>query len=73
MLQGINGGSSVVGGIGPCLVRSKSGEYLLDPEAVCLEQGEGQPLFRVAAAQRFKAMGVRMVQCFKQPDCRLQV
>ena len=68
MLQGINGGSSVVGGIGPCLVRSKSGEYLLDPEAVYLEPGEGQPLFRVAAAQRFKAMGVRMVQCFEQSD-----
>jgi hypothetical protein len=65
MLQGINGGSSIVGGIGPCLMRSKSGEYLLDPEAVYLKPVDGQPLFRVAAAQRFKAMGVRMVQCFE--------
>ena len=63
-LQGINGGSSIVGGVGPCLVRSKCGVYLIDPEAVYLTPTKDQPLFRVAAAQRFKAMGVRLVQCY---------
>ena len=63
--SGINGGTSVVGGRGPMMIRAKSGEYLLDPDAVFLESGENQPNFRVMSTQRLKVHGVRVVGCFK--------
>jgi len=50
------------------LVRAKSGEYLLDPHGVFLAPGEGQPLFRVLAVQKFKTLGVRLVGCFEGTD-----
>jgi hypothetical protein len=65
---GISGGESKVGGMGPMIVRSKSGEYLIDPEAIYIEPGEKQPNFRVLSAQRLKANGVRLVQCFNNSD-----
>ena len=50
------------------LVRAKSGEYLLDPHGVFLAPGDGQPLFRVLAVQKFKTLGVRLVGCFEGTD-----
>ena len=66
--SGVGGGGSEIGGIGPMLVRAKSGEYLLDPHGVFLAPGEGQPLFRVLAVQKFKTLGVRLVGCFEGTD-----
>ena len=65
---GISGGESKVGGIGPMVIKSKSGTYLIDPEAIYIEPGEKQPNFRVLSAQRLKANGVRLVQCFDNTD-----
>ena len=62
---GINGGKSKVGGRGPMIVRAKTGEYLIDPDAVFLEPSKGQPNFRVISTQRLKMNGLRLVQCFK--------
>ena len=64
--SGIGGCGLTVGGIGPLLCRAKSGEYFLDPEGVFLI-GNG-PKFRILAAQRFKAFGVRLVGCFEDTD-----
>ena len=65
---GISGGESSVGGVGPMVIRAKSGEYLFDPEALFLKPGAGQPNFRVLSAQRLKSNGVRLVQCYKGTD-----
>ena len=62
---GINGGTSVIGGIGPMMVRASTGEFLIDPYGVYLKGSDEQPNFRVLATQRLKAIGVRIVQCFK--------
>ena len=68
-LHGIGGGESLVAGVGPCLVRKHgTGEYLLDPEGVYLKSGDGQPMFRVLSQLRFKALGVRLVSCWKDTD-----
>jgi hypothetical protein len=50
------------------VVKAKSGEYLIDPDAVFLEPSKGQPNFRVMSTQRLKMNGVRLVQCFKDSD-----
>ena len=47
------------------IVRAKTGEYLIDPDAVFLMNGEDQPNFRVMSTQRLKSHGVRTVGCFK--------
>ncbi len=47
------------------VIRAKSGEYLVDPDAVFLQSGDGQPNFRVMSTQRLKVHGVRLVGCFK--------
>ncbi len=65
MSSGINGGESRVGGIGPMIVKAKSGELLIDPDGLYLCPGNGQPNFRVLAAQRLKSNGLRVVQCFR--------
>ncbi len=62
---GINGGSSTVAGRGPMILKAKSREYLIDPDAVFLQSGENQPNFRVMSTQRLKVHGVRVVGCFK--------
>jgi hypothetical protein len=62
---GINGGSSTIAGRGPMIVRAKSGQYLIDPDAVYLQGGKDQPNFRVMSTQRLKMHGVRSVGCFK--------
>jgi hypothetical protein len=62
---GITGGAPEIGGRGPMVVRAKSGEYLIDPDAVYLKPAKDQPNFRVLATQRLKTNGVRMVGCFK--------
>ena len=51
---GINGGQSSIGGRGPMIVRTKSGQYLMDPDGIFLSSGAGQPNFRVLSAQRLK-------------------
>jgi hypothetical protein len=66
--SGINGGTSVVGGIGPMMVRASTGEFLIDPYGVYLKGSNEQPDFRVLATQRLKSIGVRTVQCFKGTD-----
>ena len=65
---GINGGTSMIGGRGPMIVRATSGELLVDPDAVYLQGGEDQPNFRVMSTQRLKIHGVRCVGCFKNTD-----
>ena len=65
---GINGGSSVIGGIGPMIVRAHSGEYLIDPYGVYLQGSASQPNFRVMATQRLKSYGVRTVGCFEDTN-----
>ena len=45
------------------LVRSKSGEYILDPRGVYLVPNDNQPRFRVLAMQKLKALRVRMADC----------
>jgi hypothetical protein len=65
---GINGGQSRIGGIGPIIIRAKTGELLIDPGGLYLVPGEDQPNFRVLAAQRLKSNGVRLVGCFKNTD-----
>jgi hypothetical protein len=65
---GINGGTSKIAGRGPMVIRAKSGELLIDPDAVCLESGPDQPNFRVMSTQRLKIHGVRVVGCFKGTD-----
>ena len=62
---GISGGTSEVGGIGPMLVISKSGEYILDPRGLYLMKNDNQPRFRVLAMQKLKALGVIMVVVIK--------
>ena len=64
--SGIGGCSLTVGGIGPLLCRAKSGEYFVDPDGVFLV-GNG-PKFRILAAQRFKAFGVRLVGCYEDTE-----
>ena len=66
--SGINGGSSVIGGVGPMIVKAHSGEYLIDPYGVYLQASDKQPNFRVMATQRLKSCGVRIVGCFKDTD-----
>jgi hypothetical protein len=66
--SGINGGSSVIGGIGPMMVRAKTGEYIIDPNGVFLEGAAGQPNFRVMATQRLKTYGIRIVGCYKKSN-----
>jgi hypothetical protein len=66
--SGINGGKSTIGGRGPMVVRAKTGEYFIDPDAVYLESGNDQPNFRVLSTQRLKMNGVRIVGCFKGTD-----
>jgi len=61
---GINGGTSVIGGIGPMIIKAHSGEFIIDPNGVYLQGSEGQPNFRVLATQRLKALGVRVVGCY---------
>jgi hypothetical protein len=61
---GINEGSSTIGGRGPMVIRPKSGEYLIDPDAVFIEPSKGQPNFRVLSTQRLKINGLRLVQCY---------
>jgi hypothetical protein len=63
--SGINGDQSTIGGRGPMIVRARTGEYLIDPDAVFLMNGEDQPNFRVISTQRLKSHGVRLVGCFK--------
>ncbi len=65
---GINGGSSSVGGRGPMCIRAKSGEFLIDPDAVYLEGGNEQSNLRVMSTQRSKMNGVKVVGCFKGTD-----
>jgi hypothetical protein len=65
---GINGGSSAIGGRGPMVIRGKSGEYLIDPDAVFLEPSKGQPNFRVMSTQRLKMNGLRLVQCYNDTN-----
>ena len=60
---GINGGTSEVGGINPMLVRSKGGEYTVDPRGVYLLPNDNQSRFRVFAMQKLKSLGVRMAGC----------
>ncbi len=62
---GINGGSSIIAGSGPMIVRAKTGQYLIDPDAVYLQDGKDQPNFRVMSTQRLKMHGFRSVGCFK--------
>jgi hypothetical protein len=62
---GINGGQSSIGGRGPMIIKTKSGQYLMDPDGIYLSSGAGQPNFRVLSAQRLKSFGVRLVQCHK--------
>ena len=62
---GINGGQSSIGGRGPMLIKTKSGQYLMDPDGIYLSSGAGQPNFRVLSAQRLKSFGCRLVQCHK--------
>ena len=50
------------------IVRTKSGQYLMDPDGIFLSSGAGQPNFRVLSAQRLKSFGVRLVQCHKGTD-----
>ncbi len=59
--SGINGGKSTIGGRGPMVIRAKTGEYFIDPDAVFLEGGIDQPNFRVLSTQRLKLNGVRIV------------
>ncbi len=66
--SGINGGESNVGGIGAMVVQAKTGEYLIDPEALFLKPGLGQPNFRVLSTQKLKKNGVRLIQCYKDSD-----
>ena len=66
--SGINGGRSAIGGRGPMVVRAKSGEYLIDPDAVFLEPSKTQPNFRVMSTQRLKMNGLRLVQCFNDSN-----
>jgi hypothetical protein len=66
--SGINGGRSAIGGRGPMVVRAKSGEYLIDPDAVFLEPSKSQPNFRVMSTQRLKMNGLRLVQCFNDSN-----
>jgi hypothetical protein len=63
--SGINGGKSSIGGRGPMIVRAKTGEYFIDPDAVYLKGGSDQPNFRVLSTQRLKMNGVRIVGCFR--------
>jgi hypothetical protein len=65
---GITGGTPGIGGRGPMVVKAKSGEYLIDPDAVYLKPAKDQPNFRVMATQRLKTNGVRIVGCFKGTD-----
>ncbi len=44
----------LVGGRGPMCIRAMAGEFLIDPDAVFLEGGKGQPNFRVMSTQRLK-------------------
>ena len=39
------------------IVRAKTGEYFIDPDAVYLEGGNDQPNFRVLSTQRLKMNG----------------
>ena len=68
--QGVGDGKAPkVGGVGPYLVRhADTGEYLLDPEGVYLLPSPGQPKFRIISMLRFKALGVRLVSCFKNTE-----
>ena len=66
--SGINGGSSVIGGIGPMIVKATSGEYLIDPNGVYIVGSANQPNFRVMATQRLKSLGIRIVGCFEDSD-----
>ena len=66
--QGINGGQSQIGGRGPMVIKAKSGEYLIDPDAVYLEPCGKQPNFRVMSVQRLKMNGVRLVGCYKDTE-----
>ena len=50
------------------IIKAKTGELLIDPGGIYLVPGEGQPNFRVLAAQRLKSNGVRLVGCFKNTD-----
>ena len=59
--SGFNGSTAKVGGIGPMLVRSKLGDYILDPRGVHLVPKDNQPRFRVLAMQKLKPLEVRMV------------
>ncbi len=52
-------------GIGPMIIRAKTGEILIDPDGLYLKPGNDQPNFRVFSSQRLKMHGVRLVQCFK--------
>jgi hypothetical protein len=62
---GINGGTSMIGGRGPMIIKTASGKFLMDPDGIYLASGKHQPNFRVLIAQRLKSYGVRTVQCFK--------
>jgi hypothetical protein len=64
----INGGKSKVGGRGVMIIRTKSGKYLIDPEEILLMSGDDQPNFRVMSAQRLKAHGLRVVQCYNDTE-----
>ena len=66
--SGINGGSSVIGVVGPMIVKAHSGEYLIDPYGVYLQASDKQPNFRVMATQRLQSCGVRVVGCFKDTE-----
>jgi hypothetical protein len=66
--SGINGGTSTIGGRGSMIIRAKSGEFLIDPDEVYLEGGNGQPNFRVLSTQKLKVHGVRLVGCVKDTD-----
>jgi hypothetical protein len=66
--SGINGGESKVAGMGPMIVRAKTGELIVDPDGLYLLPGKHQPNFRVMAGQRLKANGLRLVQCFNDTN-----
>jgi hypothetical protein len=65
---GISGGTSRIGGRGPMVIRTRTGEYLIDPDAVYLESNNEQPNFRVMSTQRLKLHGVRLVGCFDDTE-----
>ena len=70
--SGINGGSAVISGIGPMVVKAKSGEFIVDPFGIYLKGSSAQPNFRVLATQRLKTLGVRVVGCFNGDEDVMQ-